>query len=73
MRIGWFQKFVNKWPGKKKFVAAMVSMIAGSQIVHIHYQPLADLNNYVKKELQNLPDNIQEKIRKELKEEGILK
>lgn len=54
-------------------IAAMASMIAGSQLVHMHFQPLVDLHNYVNKELQNLPDNVQEKVRKELKEEGILK
>lgn len=54
-------------------VAAMISMLAGSQIVHQHYKPLQDLNEYINKELKNLPDNVQERIRKELQEEGVLK
>lgn len=53
--------------------AAMVSMFAGSQIVHHHYKPLQDLNEYITRELKSLPDNVQQKIRKELQEEGVLK
>ncbi|XP_047510141.1 uncharacterized protein LOC125053018 [Pieris napi] len=54
-------------------VAAMLSMLAGSQIVHNHYKPLVDLHIYINKELENLPINVQEKIRSELTEEGVLK
>ncbi|XP_037973856.1 protein brawnin [Plutella xylostella] len=54
-------------------VAAMASMLAGSQIVHQHYRPLQDLNDYITRELKNLPENVQIKIRKELEEEGVLK
>lgn len=32
------------------FTAAMVSMFAGSQVVHIYYKPLQDLDNYIEKE-----------------------
>lgn len=53
--------------------AAMVSMLAGSQIVHQYYKPLRDLNDFINKELKNLPDNVQVKIRQELKDEGVLK
>lgn len=52
--------------------AAMLSMLAGSQIVHQYYRPLRDLNEYINKELKSLPDHIQLKIRQELQEEGIL-
>lgn len=53
--------------------AAMLSMLAGSQVVHQYYRPLQDLNKYINRELQNFPDHIQAKIRKELQEEGVLK
>ncbi|XP_068629299.1 ubiquinol-cytochrome c reductase complex assembly factor 6 [Battus philenor] len=53
-------------------LAAMLSMIAGSQIVHQHYKPLVDLNKYINKELEHLPENLQLKIKKELQEEGVL-
>ncbi|XP_075969477.1 ubiquinol-cytochrome c reductase complex assembly factor 6 sloth 2 [Anticarsia gemmatalis] len=52
--------------------AAMLSMLAGSQIVHQYYRPLQDLNKYINKELQTLPENVQIQIRKELQEEGVL-
>ncbi|XP_047021430.1 uncharacterized protein LOC124631219 [Helicoverpa zea] len=52
--------------------AAMLSMLAGSQIVHQYYKPLRDLNEYINKELRSLPDNVQVKIRQELQDEGIL-
>ncbi|XP_026758031.2 protein brawnin [Galleria mellonella] len=54
-------------------VAAMTSMLAGSQVVHLYYRPLQDLNKYIDKELKNFPDHLQHKIREELKEEGVLK
>lgn len=34
----------------KFFVSAMVSMAAGSQLVHMYYKPLKDLPDFVKKE-----------------------
>nr|CAI5830794.1 unnamed protein product [Callosobruchus analis] len=34
----------------KFFTAAMLSMMAGSQVVHMYYRPLDDLEEYVKKE-----------------------
>ncbi|XP_073944113.1 ubiquinol-cytochrome c reductase complex assembly factor 6 sloth 2 [Choristoneura fumiferana] len=52
--------------------AAMFSMLAGSQLVHQYYKPLQDLNEYLNKEMKNLPSDVQEKIRKELQEEGVL-
>ncbi|XP_049867183.1 protein brawnin [Pectinophora gossypiella] len=54
-------------------IAAMLSMLAGSQLVHQHYQPLKDLNEYINKEVNNLPEHAQTKIREELKQDGILK
>ncbi|XP_061728521.1 ubiquinol-cytochrome-c reductase complex assembly factor 6 [Cydia pomonella] len=53
--------------------AAAFSMLAGSQLVHQYYKPLKDLNEYIYKELKNLPPNVQEKIRQELQDEGVLK
>ena len=52
--------------------AAMLSMFAGSQIVHQYYKPLRDLNDYINRELKSLPDNVQVKIRQELQDEGVL-
>ncbi|KAK2168318.1 hypothetical protein LSH36_18g08014 [Paralvinella palmiformis] len=34
--------------------AAMVSMFAGAQLVHLHYQPLSDLEDMVKVEREKL-------------------
>ncbi|XP_013186493.2 ubiquinol-cytochrome-c reductase complex assembly factor 6 [Amyelois transitella] len=53
--------------------AAMISMLTGSQVVHQYYRPLQDLHNYINEELNNFPDHVQSKIRKELKDEGVLK
>ncbi|XP_053625333.1 ubiquinol-cytochrome-c reductase complex assembly factor 6 [Plodia interpunctella] len=53
--------------------AAMLSMLTGSQVVHQYYKPLQDLHNYINDELKNFPDHVQANIRKELKEEGVLK
>ncbi|XP_041977287.1 protein brawnin [Aricia agestis] len=62
------------WPRYLTFAAAaFASMITGSQIVHLHYRPLVDLHKYIYKELENFPEDIQEKIKNELREEGILK
>lgn len=52
--------------------AAMLSMLAGSQVVHQYYKPLQDLNKYINKELQSLPEHVQVKIKQELQEEGVL-
>lgn len=38
----------------KFFVAAMLSMLAGSQVVHMYYRPLDDLDVYIKKELESV-------------------
>lgn len=39
------------WGEYIKFsVSAMVSMAAGSQVVHIYYKPLKDLPDFVQKE-----------------------
>lgn len=54
-------------------IAAMLSMLAGSQLVHQHYKPLVDLNKYINKEIEHLPENLQVKIKNELKSDGILK
>lgn len=35
------------------FTAAMVSMMAGSQLVHAYYKPLKDLDTYIEKELKD--------------------
>ncbi|XP_072943337.1 ubiquinol-cytochrome c reductase complex assembly factor 6 [Epargyreus clarus] len=53
--------------------AASLSMLTGSQVVHLYFKPMMDLNKYINKELENLPENVQVQIREELKEEGILK
>ncbi|XP_059617026.1 ubiquinol-cytochrome-c reductase complex assembly factor 6 [Phlebotomus argentipes] len=34
------------------FVAAMLSMAAGSQAVHMYYKPLKDLDVYISRELE---------------------
>lgn len=40
------------WSQYLKFLsAAMFSMFAGAQIVHVYYRPLADLDNFIEKEL----------------------
>lgn len=52
--------------------AAMLSMLAGSQVVHQYYRPLKDLNVYINKELKTLPQDMQTKIKQDLIEEGIL-
>ncbi|XP_045491432.1 protein brawnin [Colias croceus] len=54
-------------------ISAMLSMLAGSQLVHLQYKPLIDLHKYIEKELQHLPPDVQNKIRQELKDEGVLK
>lgn len=38
----------------KFFGAAMLSMVAGSQVVHIYYKPLKDMDVYIEKEMKNL-------------------
>lgn len=42
-------------------IMAMASMMFGSQLVHNHYKPLDDLEDYVEKEIEKL------KAAKELK------
>lgn len=46
--------------------AAMFSMFLGSQIVHSYYKPLEDMNKFIEKELNSLPQDQKEKIRLEL-------
>ncbi|XP_055682820.1 ubiquinol-cytochrome-c reductase complex assembly factor 6 [Lutzomyia longipalpis] len=36
------------------FIAAMLSMAAGAQVVHNYYKPMKDLDAYVAQELQQL-------------------
>lgn len=50
--VGWGQYL-------KFFAAAMASMMAGSQLVHMYYKPLKDLDVYIEREMQQL-----EKIKK---------
>lgn len=39
------------WPTYLKFfTAAMLSMFAGAQLVHIYYRPLDDLDQYLERE-----------------------
>ncbi|XP_022908504.1 ubiquinol-cytochrome c reductase complex assembly factor 6 [Onthophagus taurus] len=39
------------WPRYLKFfTAAMLSMLAGSQVVHMYYKPMADLDKYIEEE-----------------------
>ncbi|XP_018785018.1 PREDICTED: uncharacterized protein LOC108966503 [Bactrocera latifrons] len=40
------------WGQYMKFLsAAMLSMMAGSQLVHMYYKPLDDLNTYIEREI----------------------
>ncbi|XP_028898253.1 uncharacterized protein LOC114804376 [Zeugodacus cucurbitae] len=40
------------WGQYMKFLsAAMLSMMAGSQLVHMYYKPLDDLNTYIEREM----------------------
>nr|XP_036222093.1 protein brawnin [Bactrocera oleae] len=40
------------WGQYMKFLsAAMLSMMAGSQLVHMYYKPLDDLNTYIEREV----------------------
>lgn len=32
---------------------AMLTMFAGSQVVHMYYRPLDDLDNYIEKEISS--------------------
>jgi len=41
----------------KFFACAMLSMMAGSQLVHTYYKPLDDLNAYIDKEMENLKNS----------------
>lgn len=40
------------------WAAAMASMMAGSQVVHTYYRPLDDLEQYVKKEIEEKHVNV---------------
>ncbi|XP_075155283.1 ubiquinol-cytochrome c reductase complex assembly factor 6 sloth 2 [Haematobia irritans] len=42
------------WGQYLKFMScAVLSMMAGSQLVHMYYKPLEDLDRYIDKELQD--------------------
>lgn len=36
------------------FTSAMLSMLAGAQLVHVYYRPLDDLEEYVLEEMQTI-------------------
>ncbi|XP_044736278.1 protein brawnin [Chrysoperla carnea] len=41
------------WPTYLKFfAAAMLSMMAGSQVVHMYYRPLDDMNELIEAEIR---------------------
>lgn len=41
------------WSYYIKFTTcAMLSMLAGSQVVHMYYRPLEDLNEYIEEEMK---------------------
>ncbi|XP_053949988.1 ubiquinol-cytochrome-c reductase complex assembly factor 6 [Anastrepha ludens] len=41
------------WGQYMKFLsAAMLSMMAGSQLVHLYYKPLNDINVYIEREMK---------------------
>lgn len=43
------------WPVYLKFAAAaMLSMMAGAQVVHMYYKPLEDLKQHVERELEQI-------------------
>jgi hypothetical protein len=44
-------------------LASMVSMFAGSQLVHNIFKPLKDLDKFVEKELENLPEDQRKKVK----------
>ena len=46
--------------------AAMLSMFLGAQFVHSFYKPLSDMDKYIEKELQSLPDDERNKISNQL-------
>lgn len=48
-------------PYLKFFTAAMLSMMAGAQVVHIYYNPLRDIDVYVEKELEQISTHVKEK------------
>lgn len=43
------------WSTYLKFTAAaLLSMFAGSQVVHVYYKPLNDLDKYIEEEMRKL-------------------
>lgn len=43
------------WPTYLKFTtAALASMFAGAQLVHVYYKPLNDLDRYIEEEMKKL-------------------
>lgn len=47
------------WGQYIKFLTcAMISMMAGSQLVHMYYKPLEDLNTYIENEIKAADKNV---------------
>lgn len=46
--------------------AALFSMFLGSHVVHTYYKPLKDLDKYIEVELEQLPEDVKEKVRVQL-------
>ncbi|XP_055910113.1 ubiquinol-cytochrome-c reductase complex assembly factor 6 [Eupeodes corollae] len=38
----------------KFFISAMISMMAGSQLVHIYYKPLQDIDVFIENEMKTV-------------------
>lgn len=49
MRVGKFVGFM---------IISVMSMMAGSQLVHEYYQPLSDLEDYVQREIDRRKANV---------------
>ncbi|XP_037935772.1 protein brawnin-like [Teleopsis dalmanni] len=54
--VGWGQYI-------KFFTCAMLSMMAGSQLVHYYYKPLQDLDVYIDNEMKNIGSAEKDKIK----------
>lgn len=55
--IGQYVKFAS---------SALLSMFLGSHVVHTYYRPLKDLDKYIEKELDKLPNDMKDKVKSEL-------
>ena len=52
------------WPQYLRFfTAAMLSMVAGAQIVHVYYKPLKDLDTFIELELEKHKDVVATNIK----------